>query len=220
MIPALAAFMAGGGPPIALLDSWSLTGTDSGSPGSKSVAAGDNRLLLAYIGEESTSHEPTAVTYGGEAMTLAILRQSASGFPVSGSFWYLNDAGIAAASGTGFGVTFDGQFRMLAGSYANVGQSSPVVDTDSNIGDGSVAAALSMATADGGFGIAAWSESSSGASINASWSNVTELIEEDASSSYHSIAHAATDGSTLAPSLTSGGTVLRNVLAGLTLRPA
>jgi len=214
---------------VSLLDAWVLTSTGGGSLGSRTASAGTDRLLVYVAAEESGSREPTAVTYGGQSMTQAVIQQTGGGFPVSGSIWYLNDAGIQAASGTSFGVTFDqvthnGQFRAGTAVFEGVDQTSPIVDFDSSLddttGNTTTAADLTLTTDDDGYAVWLFAESTSGASVDATWTGITEQLEIDASSMYASIADSTTDGTNLTAELDGGSGIGRNVQVAVTLAPA
>lgn len=207
-----------------ILDAWTTVSTSAASAETGEefvVSAGTNRQLVVAIGEDSTFHEPTAVAYGGEAMTLVGLAQSGGGFPVSVSFWILNDAGITAAADSDIVVTFngthDGQFRMFAASYENIKQTDPVINTHTAIGGGSVADPAVLDTVADGLALAMLS--SGVEDIDVSWSGAAEVLELNATGTYHSIAAAATTGSelTITP---SGASFSVNAFVAFSLAPA
>lgn len=83
---------------VGLLGSW---GTDL----SHSAPAGSGRLLVLIVGnEENPGPSPTlsAVTYGGQAMTKVTAVSIGSGVDGRVEIWVLNEAGIAAATGSTF----------------------------------------------------------------------------------------------------------------------
>lgn len=105
--------------------------------GSLAVSAGTNRLLIVITGwEHSVIRTADSVAYGGQSMTLAKAEGAGATNSVGISLWYLNDAGIAAASGTAIVPTFSGSITdgvLFAGSLQNVSdQSTPVGNSGSN----------------------------------------------------------------------------------------
>lgn len=98
---------------------------------SYTVAAGSNRLLVVAIASTRTDigTQTVSVSYGGQPLT------PAAGDGTSASTWnhsylyYLNEAGIQAASGTSLNVTITGgasyYTRVYAAVYAGVDQSTP-----------------------------------------------------------------------------------------------
>lgn len=230
MIPALAAFMAGGVSPIALLDSWTNVSEAIASPGSKSVSSGSNRILLVRT---STRGDPTrtvtAVTYGGESMTLVDEETSTGGQDLHTALWRLGESGIAAASGTAFGITSSNttsvQFRMQAASYENVDQTTPVVDSFNSAsvspGDDPIASALT--TVEGGVALGLIGINQGTATIepdpDASFSNMTERLEVAADNSHHLIGETDTDGTNFTATLSTSHTS-RAHLIGASFRPA
>ncbi len=87
-----------------------LSGWQTGLVRSAAIPAGRNRLLIFSSGFENgagVTKSLTAVSYGGQSMTRAILSATgtAGGFSGSVELWYLLEAGIAAATSTSFVVT-------------------------------------------------------------------------------------------------------------------
>lgn len=191
-------------PVAAILQAWSTIATSAASAAAGvayAVGAGTSRLLMVAIGEESTSHEPTAVVYGGQAMTQVAFAQSAGTFKSSASLWRLNDAGIAAAVGTSVVVTFDGahdgQLRMFAAVYDNVDQTTPIVDTHSDDAENVNPDPAVLDTSGRASAVAFVANDTAGIDVTWSGVGVAELIEVVASASYYSIAGAFTHGPTL-----------------------
>ena len=91
---------SGTAPTVARLGSWA-TGF------SHTAQAGSNRALVFVWAAEDISSAPSnsAVTYGGQAMTLVASRSAGTGSYNSVEVWILNETGIAAASGSAFVVT-------------------------------------------------------------------------------------------------------------------
>jgi hypothetical protein len=106
------------------------------------VGAGSNRLLIFAVGDEDGTSDPgvSSVTYGGQTLTRIAGDSEGTG---SGGIaidrvelWYLNAAGIAAASGTTFTVTWGGPApadpMYAAASFANVNQTTPIAASSTN----------------------------------------------------------------------------------------
>jgi hypothetical protein len=104
------------------------------------AAAGTNRLLILAVGAESTTSGRilTSVTYGGQAMTLIAGVEAAIASPnyERSELWYLNEVGIAAASGSSFVFTWNvvpnAAVMYTAGFFGNVNQSTPIGNTNTN----------------------------------------------------------------------------------------
>ncbi len=99
--------------------------------------AGNGRLLVFLVGYENGSDVGiTAVQYGGQPLTRAV--GTVAGTTTVGriELWYLGEAGIAAASGSTFSVTWGGSSptepHYAAATYRNVDQSAPIFDTGAN----------------------------------------------------------------------------------------
>lgn len=200
---------------VSLLDSWTVTGTGLGNPGSFSVSSGSDRLLILVTYSRAGSAIPiTAVTYGGESMTplfsLPNGVATTSGPDMNTQIWILDDADIESASGTSFSPTPSSgatTARFIAACYEGVDQTDPINDQFSAtaIGGGNPTTEALTTTADS-FAVAALianrGTSDVGATENASYTNMTEQLEETVSDSYTSIAHAATSGSNFTPGTT------------------
>ena len=112
------------------------------------TASGSNRLLLYVAAYESNpASDLTAVSYGGQNMTLAIQRADASGFNRV-EIWYLNEAGIAVASGNTFTATFDNglpygsAYNTYAVTLGGVDQTSPFCQTESGLASNTTSVAI------------------------------------------------------------------------------
>ncbi len=118
---------------VTILDAWTTGLTHT-------VSAGSDRLLLFAVGYENASDPGvSAVSYGTQALSPII--GDVAGTTIVGrvELWYLNDAGIAAASGSTFSVTWGGTAPVdpmyAAATYENVNQSTPISDSASNSTD-------------------------------------------------------------------------------------
>lgn len=228
MTPAVAAFMAGKVTPIATLDSWTNVTNFIGTPGSKTVSAGDSRLLVVRTSLRTTSDSTiTGVSWGGQAMTLVDRETTTTNPDLDTAVWELDEAGIAAASGTSFTLTDSGsllntQFRLQAGSYENVDQTDPIVDSFSvNATGGANPTTTALTTVDGGkvlaFVGANRGTNDGGATEDASYSNMTEQLEQTGTTSYTSLAEADADGSNFTPGTTVTHESIAHVV-GVSLR--
>lgn len=67
---------------------------------SHTVEAGQNRVLIVTVDVEHNGTPPTlnGIDYGGQAMTPIIRGTVDTGFTAYAASWYLNEAGIAAAT--------------------------------------------------------------------------------------------------------------------------
>ena len=182
------------------------------------VSAGSNRALIVGIGEESSTGKPTGVTYGGQAMSPGPRATAGSGFTVTTQLFVLNDAGIQAATDANIrvqGVTgHDGQFRLFAATYEKVGQTG-IVDSDTSGNTAEVAPPVTISSTARSSALAMFGNSVNG--VDVAWTTASEQIEEDASSSYFSIAEQFTDGSnvTFEP---SADPINNNCLSAISLR--
>ncbi len=197
---------------ITLLDSWSTVSTATSNFGSRTISAGNNRLLVVRVSVAGGSlREPTVVTYGGQEMTLVDSEATTSSRDFHTSLWVLDDAGIVAASTTDFDVTLDGsgsvQFRLQTATYEDVRQVTPVLDNYSvSATGGATPTSEALTTNNGGIAIVAAgdNEGTGGTDpdVDVSYSNMTERLEDQGSQAYTSNADAATDGTDFTPSLT------------------
>ncbi len=129
---------------VGILDAWT-TGT------THTVSAGTDRLLLFIAGMENGmvgasppagDRDLTAVTYGGQSLTAAgevvVCSGSPDSFCIRTELWYLNEAGIQAATGSTFSPTWSGdpaynlEEYYTAVTLENVDQSSPIGNSSTN----------------------------------------------------------------------------------------
>jgi hypothetical protein len=221
-----------GGDPVAALDAWTDNGTgvSLGAAGSKTVSAGTDRVLMAHTTTVGGTGIPvTALSWGGQAMDLVESGASTAGRDMDSATWILDEAGIAAGSGTAFAVTpatGSVQFRIRAGSYENVDQTNPVVDSfsEESATAGADPASSAMTTVDEGMAVVLTAinrGTSDAGTEDMAYGNATERVEDNASSQqYASVADAATTGASFTPSITSTQTSGRVHLHGVTLRKA
>jgi len=98
------------------------------------VQAGNNRILVFVVSSEDTvDANVTAVTFGGQPLTAVVEEVSINGDFGRVEIWYLLEAGLQAASGTTFDVTWStGNLNRRLYShaiYADIDQNAPVFDT-------------------------------------------------------------------------------------------
>lgn len=97
------------------------------------VSAGTNRLLVLFIAiGDDDFLAASAVTYGGQAMTLVPGYLSTDGIWTTTQAWFLKEAGIAAAGSTTFSVTWVSTLNALthlivgAAAFSGVDQTTPL----------------------------------------------------------------------------------------------
>jgi hypothetical protein len=202
--------------PVAIVSNWTTGLTHS-------VGAGSNRLLVFMVGyENGTDILVNSVSYGGQSLTR--INGVAAGTTTFGrvELWYLNEAGIAAATGNTFSVAYGGGATPAdehygAVTYANVDQTSPVLDSAVNSTDASTPNPLT-ATVNvnaNGYAVSAVFSGNTGAFA---WGNGwLERVDQSLVSSNSSSAdHAATaDGTDTASATHSGPNRLAIVAASL-----
>jgi hypothetical protein len=105
-----------------------------------SPGAGNNRLLVVSVANETGNNvrSITSITWGGQALTFAVARNNggSSSNDLRGEIWYLNEAGITAATGycNNFTITWSGAIstEMFAVfTLKDVDQTTPVAATGS-----------------------------------------------------------------------------------------
>ncbi len=102
------------------------------------VGSGNNRMLVFAVGHENNGDAPiSSVTYGGQTMIRVVeATTAATGFQAHVELWYLNEAGITAATSNQFTVNYTSTAptdpMYAAASYENVNQTTPIFDFGSN----------------------------------------------------------------------------------------
>jgi hypothetical protein len=102
------------------------------------VSAGNDRLLVLAITVSNNSGDIplNTVTYGGRPLTRVNGIAAGTTKTVRSELWYLNEAGIAAATGTTFVATYTGGTPSLtqysAATFRNVDQAAPVLASSVN----------------------------------------------------------------------------------------
>ncbi|MFN3839908.1 MAG: T9SS type A sorting domain-containing protein [Cyclobacteriaceae bacterium] len=130
-----------------------ISGSVSNSKTNYSPGAGNNRLIVVAVSNENNNNvrTVTSITWGGQALTFAAGRTNAGAGAndLRAEIWYLDEAGINAASGycNDFVVTWSGAttevFTVV--TLQDVDQATPVAAT----GTGSPAAGGTTATTSG-----------------------------------------------------------------------
>jgi hypothetical protein len=139
----------------------SVLAADSWSTGlTHTTGSGSNRLLIFVVGYENSSDVGvTTVTYGTRTMTRAV-GAVAGTFPYNRvEIWYLNEAGITAASSTTFAVTWGccstpAEPMYAAIAYKNVDQTTPIATTNSATTNASTPNPITAAVTVGGGAVA------------------------------------------------------------------
>ncbi|MFY7971086.1 MAG: lectin-like protein, partial [Flavobacteriales bacterium] len=207
-------------PAIGILNGWT-------SNGSHTSGAGNNRVLVVTVSIENANADRnvSSITYGGQNMTKIVERVAG---PV-GTFynrteiWYLNDAGITAASGSAINVTYGGgaassfNARVGAVTLNNVDQVNPIISTASNSSTGGTVnfGATGLAVGVGDFILTSATMGANGSyAINSGFTegfdqvNATTMTSQGATKV---IATAATEN----PTVTFTGTANQQVLAAV-----
>ncbi|MEM8950484.1 MAG: hypothetical protein AAGC99_14235 [Pseudomonadota bacterium] len=202
----------------ALLGDWvSATAFSStlGAPAAFDVSAGDDRLLIVQTALRSTSSASiTALSYGGQPMTLIRRDTVEAGSDLDIAWWYLDDDDIENASGNELTTTLNAaspanpHLIVSFATYEDVDQTSPIEDAgfgDEATGGGTPTASAVTTTTDGVV-IAALNcnrgSSDAGATEDGSFSNMTDQQETQTTRSYAITADASTDGSNFTPTFT------------------
>jgi hypothetical protein len=121
-------------PAVKLAGSW-VTGT------THIAEAGSDRVLIlvgTIAGYGDGGCTISSASYGGQPLTFIESRASSGNYDSVTEVWYLNEAGIAAASGSTFSVTWNGAptgERYMSGFYTGVNQTTPIGAQAENFAD-------------------------------------------------------------------------------------
>jgi hypothetical protein len=101
------------------------------------AGAGNDRILVFVVGHEDNQDVlVNAVTYGGRSLTRVDGALAGTNSRVRIEIWYLNEAGIAAATNGTFAVTYNGAppgtQLFAAATYRNVDQTTPITASSIN----------------------------------------------------------------------------------------
>lgn len=215
---AYAADSGGGGTPAAAVTAITSATTNY----SHAAGTGANRLLVVVVGMEDTYNRTvSAITYGGRPMTQITTAAAGgnSGNPYDRvSLYYLNEAGIAAASGSTISVTWSGSVddsHVAAAMFANVDQANPIrasvsLDVDASTPNPIVAPTLTVAASD--LAVAAAICGNTG---NYTWNNsFSEGTDHAGSTSQMSTGgRNITSGTSVTPSATHAGPNRQAIIA-------
>jgi len=199
---------------VEIIGSW-VSGTNH------TAESGTNRLLVftAHAEDNNADMNITSVTYGGQTMTEVIEENIGSGYRAYASLFILNEAGINAASGSSFVVTWaDNPNRTPAFTSVfmqNVNQTSPVGASDSNGGTTATISTTALSTNDGDMVVLAATCGNTGTySVNNSFTETVELsmVSADGVAGYK-----AATGANETPSVTHSN-INRQVIAGLVVQ--
>ncbi|MBD3298684.1 MAG: hypothetical protein GF341_08525, partial [candidate division Zixibacteria bacterium] len=192
------------------------------------VGSGTDRLLVFAYAYENGAGPRTVngVTYGGVSLTLAQSDVSgSSGFVGYSSLWYLDEAGIQAASGNTFSVSLSGGGSSYSPGYAaavyeGVDQSSPLLDVGSNATASSSPNPLTipLSVEDGAMSVGNYQCGNTGSyTWNNGWSEVLDQSISSATMGTGENPETAT-GTSTASATHSGPN--RQAAAAIALRPA
>ncbi len=168
----------------------------------RTVGAGTDRLLVFMVGYENNADTAVStVRYGGQLLTRINGTIVGTGSRVRMELWYLNEAGIVAATNTTFVVTYGSgtptSQHFASEVYRNVDQTTPILASGINSTNAATPNPLTTSvavTADGMSVAAAVSGNSGTYSWNNGW---TEGIDQTVSASNSSSAdHAVTANGT------------------------
>jgi len=179
---------------------------------SHTAGAGTDRLLLFAVGYENGADPGvSSVSYGGQSLTR--VTGAVAGTSTFGrvELWYLAEAGIRAATGTTFSVTWGGtapsQPMYAAATFANVNQGNPIADSSSAFTDSSTPNPIttSVSVTDGAMAVAAAISGNNGSySWNNGWTEGTDQTS-GSTTTMSSAEHAATATGTDTASATHSG---------------
>jgi len=190
----LTANFIGGSNPVGILGSWT-SGT------SHTAEIGANRLLIftAHVEDDTTAMNLSSVTYGGQAMTKVIERNTTTtGYRSYVVAYILGEDGISKATGSNFAVTWaHTPYRVPSYSsvfLANVDQTAPIGASAGNTGTTSTGYTSALATVNGDMVIVAGTNGNTGTyTVNNSFTKAVELTVDsgDGVCSYKSATGAA-----------------------------
>jgi hypothetical protein len=199
---------------VEIIGSW-LSGT------SHTAEAGSNRSLIftAHAEDNNADMNITSVTYGGQTMTKVVEDNEGTGYRAYTGLFILNEAGINAASGSSFVVTWaETPNRTPAFTSVfmqNVNQSSPVGASASNGGTTATISTSALSTNDGDMVVLAATCGNTGTySVN---NGFTETVELSMVSADGVAGYKAATGANETPSVTHSN-INRQVIAGIVVQ--
>jgi len=199
---------------VEIIGSW-VSGT------THTAVSGTNRLLVftAHAEDNNADMNITSVTYGGQSMTKVIEDNEGTGYRAYAGLFILDEAGISAASGSSFVVTWaEIPNRTPAFSSVfmqNVDQTSPVGASASNGGTTATVSTSALSTNDGDMVVLAATCGNTGTySVN---NGFTEAVELTMTSADGVAGYKAATGSNETPSVTHSN-IIRQVIVGLVVQ--
>ena len=199
---------------VEIIGSW-VSGT------SHTEESGTDRLLVftAHVEDDDTDMNATSVTYGGQSMTEVIEDNVGTGYRAYTGLFVLDEAGINAASGSSFVVTWaENPNRTPAFTSVfmqNVNQTSPVGASDSNGGTTATISTNALSTNDGDMVVLTATCGNTGTySVN---NGFTEAIELSMTSADGVAGYKAATGANETPSVTHSD-IIRQVIAALVVQ--
>jgi hypothetical protein len=199
---------------VEIIGSW-LSGT------THTAEAGTNRLLVftTHAEDNNADMNITSVTYGGQSMTKVIEDNEGTGYRAYAGLFILNEAGINAASGSSFVVTWaENPNRTPAYTSVfmqNVDQTSPVGASASNGGTTATISTSAFSTSDGDMVVLAATCGNTGTySVN---NGFTEAVELSMTSADGVAGYKAATGANETPSVTHSN-INRQVIVGLVVQ--
>ncbi|MHC4739309.1 MAG: LamG-like jellyroll fold domain-containing protein, partial [Planctomycetota bacterium] len=200
---------------VEIIGSW-VSGT------SHTAEAGTNRLLVftGHVEDNNADMNLTSVTYGGQSMTKVVEQNVGSGYRSYVVSYVIDEAGINAASGSDFVVTWAEAPSRSPGFSSvflqNVNQTAPTAATDGNGTESSATLATSaLSTNDGDMVFVAGTCGNSGEySVN---NGFTEGIEISIASADAVAGYKAATGAAETPSITHSN-VNRQVVIGFVVQ--
>jgi len=199
---------------VEIIGSW-VSGT------SHTEEAGTNRLLVftTHAEDNNADMNITSVTYGGQAMTEVIEENVGTGYRAYAGLFILDEAGINAASGSSFIVTWaETPNRTPAFTSVfmqNVDQTSPVGASASNGGTTATISTSALSTNDGDMVVLAATCGNTGTySVN---NGFTEAVELGMTSADGVAGYKAATGANETPSVTHSN-INRQAIVGLVVQ--
>ena len=199
---------------VEIIGSW-ISGT------SHTTEAGTNRVLIftTHAEDNNADMNITSVTYGGQSMTKVIEENEGTGYRAYAGLFILDEAGINAASGSSFVVTWaENPNRTPAFTSVfmqNVNQTSPVGASASNGGTTATISTSALSTSDGDMVVLAAACGNTGTySVN---NGFTEAIELSMTSADGVAGYKAATGANETPSVTHSN-INRQAIVGLVVQ--
>lgn len=188
-----------------------MPGTDSSL--SHTLVSGTARKVIVMVAAENgAAIDVSGVTYGGQAMTLAVdYEQPVTGYRQFCAIWYIDEADLPSDGVQTIAVTFAGtntscEYSIYCAEYTGIAQGSPD-DTDTNYQTTSPIANTLSAIATGAW---AFSVASCGNTGSYTWNeSQVELLDFTDASSQHGIAELRGGSGQTSLNTTFTGTVNR-----------